>query len=326
MLPISELVRVARTLDGDGSSRLALRAAEHWGYRRARFVRSSANHVFFSNSNGGAGDSVLRLRPAGSGVLEDAHRIGDLAARIAAGGGPVASACASGEGTFAVEIGVGRARYVASMFLRIDGPVLDAASVTPAQAAAWGRGLARLHDAATRLDPPPSLPHWRELVQQATETLAGGLLADASAGVAQEVARLGTGGDSFGIVHGDPELDNVVWHVGTPRFVDLDDAAWSWFAADVAFALRDFAPPAGAPDTASQPSASFLAGYREIRPLTDEELTWLPVFGRAHALVTLARLQHTLDEPVDPQWPDWALELRRRIEGVAARLGAAFAA
>ena len=110
---------------------------------------------------------------------------------------------------------------------------------------------------------------------------------------------------------------------GAPVFVDLDDAAWSWFAADIAFALRDFAPLARAPNTASEPVASFLAGYREIR---DVELDRLPVFAHAHALVTLARLQRTLDEPVDPAWPEWAATLRSRVEGVAARLQTAVAA
>jgi Ser/Thr protein kinase RdoA (MazF antagonist) len=240
------------------------------------------------------------------GTLKHAWWIADLAARVAAAGGPVAATCASRDGALAVEIAVGRTRYVASAFARVEGRVL-ADAVTREQAAAWGRGLARLHEHSTRLDPPPSLPRWSAVAEGS-------------------LRRLPTDRAVFGVVHGDPELDNVVWvDERTPIFVDLDDAAWSWFAADVCFALRDFAPLAGAPDTASQPVASFLAGYREIRSLGEEELTWLPLFGRAHALVTLGRLQRTLAEPSDPDWPDWATALRRRVEEVDARLRSALA-
>jgi hypothetical protein len=62
MMPISELVKVARTITEEGSSQLALRAAQAWGYERVRFLRSSANHVFVCTApDREAG--VLRLRP-----------------------------------------------------------------------------------------------------------------------------------------------------------------------------------------------------------------------------------------------------------------------
>jgi Ser/Thr protein kinase RdoA (MazF antagonist) len=302
VLHISELVRVARTVDGAGSSPLASRVGRPWGCERVRFVRSSATHVFVCDP-----PAFLRFAPA---ALEDVAGIAELSVRIAASGGPVAPARPSRDGALAVEVD----GYVGSAFEAVDGEQLEADALSLEQARSWGRALATVHDIATRLQPPPRVRRWLDRVRAAAEAVGH---ADIDV-----LSRLPTDSAAFGIVHGDPELDNVIW-APDPVFVDLDDAAWSWFAADIAFALRDFAPPARAPDTASEPVASFVAGYREIR---DVELEHLPLFARAHALVTLARLQRTLDEPVDQAWPDWAAMLRRRVEGVAARLRTALAA
>ena len=111
-----------------------------------------------------------------------------------------------------------------------------------------------------------------------------------------------------GLVHGDPELDNVVWDAGEPTFVDLDGMSRSWFAADICFALRDVA--------VHEP---FLEGYREFRSLTDEELAWLPLFRRGHDLVTLAALER-IAEPDDEDWPPWAKQLNARLREIVERL------
>jgi Ser/Thr protein kinase RdoA (MazF antagonist) len=291
MLPISALVEVARTVDGEGSSPLALRIARPWGSKEARFLRSSANHVFVCDTG------IFRFRPENAGSALD--RAVEVANRLA---GSVAPPIPSLDGELAVHDG----GYVAAMFVAVGGRRVDEASLTPQLACAWGRALARLHDAASRLDPRPALPSWLDVVAEAAAALSRPEIVD-------ELRRLPSSRELVGIVHGDPELDNVIWDSdGDPVFVDVDDASRSWFAADVCFALRDFE---GSPVT-----DEFVAGYRESRPLTDEELARLPLFRRAHALVTLAGLERILVEPVADDWPDWADALHMRLRDVAARL------
>jgi Ser/Thr protein kinase RdoA (MazF antagonist) len=290
VLPVSQLVEVARTVDPDGSSPLALRLAQPWGSRQARFLRSSANHVFVCDNG------ILRFRPEVSGSAVD--RAADVASRLA---GYVASPIQSLEG----ELAAHAHGYVAAMFVAVGGRQVDEESLTPHLARAWGRALARLHDQASGLDPSPAVPSWLEAVADAAASLSRPETVD-------ELRRLPTSDALVGVVHGDPELDNVIWNAnGDPVFVDVDDVSRSWFAADVCFALRDF--------EGSPLSDAFVAGYRESRPLTDEELTWLPLFRRAHALVTLAGLERIL-EPVADDWPDWAKALSMRLREVAARL------
>jgi Ser/Thr protein kinase RdoA (MazF antagonist) len=196
--------------------------------------------------------------------------------------------------------------YVAAMFIAVGGRQVDEESLTPELARTWGRALAGLHDVASRLDPTPAIPSWLDTVTEAAGSLS-------RPEIVGELRRLPTSDALVGVVHGDPELDNVIWGAnGEPVFVDVDDVSRSWFAADVCFALRDFE---GSPLT-----DEFVAGYREARPLTDEELSWLPLFRRAHGLVTLAGLERILAEPVADDWPDWANALHMRLRDVAARL------
>ena len=72
-----------------------------------------------------------------------------------------------------------------------------------------------------------------------------------------------------GLLHGDPEIDNVVWTAAGGTFVDLDDVRHGWYVGDVGYALRDWAEPAGAPDLTAPVPRAFLAGYRSRRPLTE---------------------------------------------------------
>jgi len=78
--------------------------------------------------------------------------------------------------------------------------------------------------------------------------------------------------EGIGLVHGDFELDNLKWSHGIPTAFDFDEAAVSWFAADVAIAVRDIA---------DRPEllAAFLSGYRSVRALTDGPLYLVSQFG-----------------------------------------------
>jgi Ser/Thr protein kinase RdoA (MazF antagonist) len=293
VLPVGELVAVSKTVDDEGSSPLALRIARSWRGCTVRFLRSSANHVFVCDVG------VLRFRP---GDHESVRRVAETASCLAEAGISLAQPMRTAEGELVVSVD----RYAATMSNAVAGRQVDEGSLTPDLARAWGAGLARFHDAASRES--PDVPSWLDSVAAAAHALR-------HEGIVDDVQRLPSGDELVGVVHGDPELDNVIWtETGEPVFVDLDDVSRSWFAADVAFALRDFVD--------SPLAKHFVAGYREGRPLTDDELTWLPLFRRAHALVTLARLQPALAEPVADDWPDWARALHARVGNVAAELRA----
>jgi Ser/Thr protein kinase RdoA (MazF antagonist) len=283
-------------VDDEGSSPLAIRVAAPWRAGTTSFVRSSANHVFVCDRG------VLRFRPDD---LEVVRRTAETASVLAETGISLAAPIPTAKGELAVSVD----GYAAALSASVAGRQLDEGSLTPDLARAWGAGLARFHGAASRVS--PGVPSWLDAVAAAARALR-------QQGIVDDLQRLPSSDELVGVVHGDPELDNVIWNeVDDPVFVDLDDVSRSWFAADVAFALRDFVD--------SPLVEHFVAGYRDARPLTDEELAWLPLFRRAHALVTLARLQPVLAEPVDDDWPDWAKTLHARVGNVAAELSGTLA-
>lgn len=124
----------------------------------------------------------------------------------------------------------------------------------------------------------------------------------------------------YGLLHGDPEIDNLVWTGGQAFFVDFDDVHHGWYAADIAFALRAWAPPAAGPDLSLPVPSAFLDGYRQRRPFTAEEQSWLPMLARAGAAETLARLEPVLSESAAADWPDWAHVIHERVRTRAAQL------
>jgi Ser/Thr protein kinase RdoA (MazF antagonist) len=321
VLAVSELVNVARSVSADGSSPLALRAAQPWRVARVRFVRSSANHVFLC-SGPDATTSVLRLRPQSDEAFAQARKVAEHATRLAASAAPVAPAIASEDGALATAVADDEGDYVATMFAAISGRQIEAESLRQEEARSWGRALAVVHDVASAVADQVTLRRWLDTVEEAVRLLRSGELREVGVRLVDALGQLPSSAEWVGVVHGDPELDNVIWQDGAPVFVDLDDAGRSWFAADVCFALRDFAKRASSPDVEAEPVAAFLAGYRERRPLGEDEVAAFPLFARAHALITLARLERPRGEPIADDWPDWAKALRAKLDTVADELQA----
>lgn len=294
MRPISELVRVARSCDTDWHCPLGDAAADAFGREAAVFIRSSANHVFRSD------DAVLRVRPVTD--AESADATSRWARRLADAGGSIAPPLLSPRDRLVETVEwEGTAWCVTAWEYRI-GASYDSGELTAERAWEWGVALAQLHEAGESVEPMAPAP---------ADTVV--------------VSSLPRKPGVFGMLHGDPEPDNLIDAASRDGlvFVDLDDAGPGWFVSDVSFALRDWAPPASAPDLEHPVVAGFLAGYRTQRSLTEVELSCLPAFARWHAERTLHRLTPVLAETPDPAWPDWAKELSRKVHDTAAELAAA---
>ena len=293
MLPIAELVRVAALLDERYRCDLADRAAGLWGAPGATFVRSSATHVFLTDPDADGRRVVLRMAPVDDPAAALVARAAELAGRLAEAGVAVAGSVRSSTGALVEEVD----GLLVTAVQHAPGTSYDDDDLDPDTARAWGRSLADFHLAASEV----ALPGVPDPVDPSL------------AGLPRDPSR-------YGVVHGDPEPDNLVFGTAGPVWVDLDDCGAGWFVSDLAFALRAWSPPAGSPDLSAGIPASFLAGYRERRPVTDEELAWLPLLARASARTTLARLRPVLAAPADPAWPGWAVSLHARLAQHAAAL------
>jgi Ser/Thr protein kinase RdoA (MazF antagonist) len=317
MLPIPELVRVAQLVDDSWHCALAQRAAALWDLGDAVFVRSSASHVFVAHQRDGGPGAVLRMRPESASASALLHRSATAAERLSEAGAPVVAAVRSSAGRL-VETVDG---YCVTAVAVADGEVGDEDKANASSAQAWGAALAELHVRGVAAD----LTDVPDMVDLCAPSAAAVLdaqpmsrrLAAVVADVAADLAALPRNPEVRGLLHGDAELDNVVFTVNGPVLVDLDEVRTGWWAADIGFALRSWGLTAQAPDLAAEVPAAFLAGYQHRRPMAKQELSWLPLLARAATLESWWELQPVLAHPVESSWPEWAVKLDERVRNRA---------
>ena len=154
-------------------------------------------------------------------------------------------------------------------------------SPTTVQCAVLGGHLARLHLAAG--DFPKPLPNpcgaaWREAVGRRLAPVlkaeqCGQLLNELEFQAAQDYSKL-----PRGVVHGDLFRDNVLWQGSELGGVlDFYFAGEDALLFDLAVVANDWCADAGN-------LSALVAGYRQVRPISDQEAAAWPAMRRAAAL------------------------------------------
>ena len=185
----------------------------------------------------------------------------------------------------------------------------------------WGRALGELHRAAQGcpMEILKDRPGWQERLAlarreiPAAESLAWRELDT----VERALRRLPQDADTYGMIHYDFEQDNLIWDGSAPGVLDFDDCGPYWYAADVAYALRDlFADSSARIDLQDARLRAFVSGYRTARPLAEEALGDLPLFLRLHNLAAFARISRSIaGEPLAEE-PTWLSGLRGKLAGI----------
>lgn len=318
-MPISEISKVDEATDG-GYSPVADAIGLRWGLApgSARWHRSSASHVFFVAE---AADHGAYLR-----FVPDCHRtyqsfagvaalMGELAERRLRVARPIKSL--SGGLVETVHTGLGPMH--AMLVEAVVGEQLDVEDISTPHARAWGAALARLHhDSAGLGERLPQAVAWlRQLPELCSDDP---VLAAAVAGLAALLEDLPRDPAGFGIVHGDFELDNMGWSGLQLTAYDFDEAGWSWYAGDIAYAVRDLTDATGIPTSAHVALFDgFIGGYRTVRPLDQADVDRLPLFSALNAARDIASIRRAMDVTDLTGAPAWQVRLSNSLEQ-AARL------
>ncbi|WP_258727308.1 phosphotransferase enzyme family protein [Cellulomonas sp. NS3] len=306
MLPFHEIHAMSETVDRDWCSPVADAAAAAWGHapRAARWWRSSASHVFVLPGTPTTARAYLRLTPAARTSAERVRTVARLTTVLAGRGVRAAVPLPSTRGALVEEVDTALGPMLVTCVVAAPGEPVGLAGLTAERARAWGGALAALHAAAAGAEASDGagLPSLLEQVDDAVAALATDRVAvDAARAVRAELATLPRTGRGYGLVHGDLELDNLAWEGDVPTSFDHDEAGWSWYVADLAYAVRDLTE-GGRPRPGRAPLLdAVVGGYLEMRPVLEADLPLLPLFARAHAAVCLAEVQAALEgaEPLD---------------------------
>jgi Ser/Thr protein kinase RdoA (MazF antagonist) len=318
MMRLSTMWKVDTTIDESGHSVVADQIAAAWDLDgdRPRFFRSSSNFIYVFGPS--ETRRFLRFADATERRRDEIDAEVSLVAWLAAQGVTVAVPIASKTGHLVETIETGTGTFHAVLFDGLAGEHLDIVTLTEDDYRLWGAALGRLHATTKRL--PAELVatrSWRDdlaTVRRFTPPQEANLHTELDRAEVM-LDSLPRDADSYGLIHGDFELDNLCWQSGTIGIVDFDDCAHHWYAADIAYALRDlFAGEAGPVDPAID---AFVEGYRSYRQVSEDMLATVPFFVRLAELVGYGRIQRSLDLYPGDEHPDWLHDLYRRLKRMA---------
>ncbi|WP_103258558.1 phosphotransferase enzyme family protein [Tabrizicola aquatica] len=133
-------------------------------------------------------------------------------------------------------------------------------------------------DVDTILGPQPHWGHWRQA--QGLDPQGEELLARATTALAASLRAYGTGPRTFGLIHADLRLANLMVQGDSLTAIDFDDCGHGWWAYDLAAALSFIETDPRLPDLI----AAWVTGYTRIAPLGPEDRAMIP------ALIFLRRV------------------------------------
>ena len=171
-----------------------------------------------------------------------------------------------------------------------------------------GRTAAELHLFAEGFVPSDGFDRMFATVEGMTGENMGGSLQDWPAetrGFVEEVVEraawvlddLGRDRDVWGIVHNDLHHGNrLVTAGGRLGVIDFDDCAFGHYMADIAVMLGF--PFHTKPDVYPELADAYFAAYRELRPISDDEIATLPAFlVLRRVMITLWVIGRAVDNP-----------------------------
>lgn len=316
MMTLSNLKRITDTLNDQGESPVAEEILSLWEHddSPARFLRISANALFTFQKSGQP--CVLRFNFSTERTLDQINAEVDYLNFLAAQGIHVARPVSSLSGKYVESAHTSQGIFHAVVFEAMQGKQFEIADLSLEGFTAWGKALGQLHSVARNYQ-GADRPTWKDHLVMISasspddEKDAQNLLKQ----LQMQLAELPVHRGNFGLIHFDFELDNLIWNNDAVGIIDFDDCSWYWFAADIAFALRDlFDDDPRHIDLESQPLRAFLDGYQQANQLPQADLKRLPLFLQIHNLLTFCKLLRALDSSPEPDDPDWFDALCHKLQ------------
>ncbi|MDE0217729.1 MAG: phosphotransferase [Acidimicrobiaceae bacterium] len=323
----------------------AHQALDAFGVETARLelVGVSENITFRAVEAGSRQAYVLRLhRPGYHTASElDSERVWLAALHDSGISVPTPVSTPDGRYFVPVEMGSGEIRN-AGLNLWADGEIVgvlltqaggtnDALAEIAVPFGQLGGLMAAMHNQATSWTPPASFqrhrldlgglvganPFWGPFWEHPKLTAGErGLLVAARDACRAALDRYGEPERAFSMIHADLHLANLLVSDGQLAVIDFDDAGFGWHQYDIAVAMYH---SRAAPDF-DEAAAAFLRSYRAVRPISDDDLSLVPMFELIRSMVIIGWKA----ERPEVEWPDGQFELllsgvlggcRRFLEG-----------
>jgi Ser/Thr protein kinase RdoA (MazF antagonist) len=321
MMKLSTMKTFFKTMDEKWFSPVAEEILSFWEHDPGsnRIIRASSNFVCSFQNEGQR--RILRFVAAEerleAAIQAEMDFLNHLAGRGLRVNRPVLSRTNRPVETIKTSAGV----FHAMVLEVLEGKQFETDEFSPEMITNWGRALGELHNASQGY-PTSGRATWKDYLNRLDQELP------ASDGTARRalyllnthLGELPVREDNFGLIHYDFEADNLIWANDIPGIIDFDDCAAYWFAADIAYALRDlFNDRASQVDLNHPVFQDFIRGYRSVRPIGDEEIAQIPILFLMLNLRMYAELDDIVAEDGKADEPEWAAELRQKLAGMQAK-------
>ncbi|TIC88872.1 aminoglycoside phosphotransferase [Nocardioides sp. GY 10113] len=302
----------------------ARQALQHYGidnHADLRLISLSENGTYLVRRFDGAEPRrlILRVHRPGYQTLDSIHSELTWMDRLREDAGiPTPRVVSTAAGARVADLGEHhRARFVVA-FTVVDG-VTGEEATDRVSMAELGAITAGMHRHATAWARPPGFERFAWDVEaclgpQARWGSVSGspgvravdltLLGGAADVVRGRLAAYGRGPDRYGLIHADLRLANLMLDPTAPEstltVIDFDDCGFGWFLYDLAAAISWLEHEPATPDAI----AEWLAGYQEVRPLSDADLSMIPTLVMLRRLMLTAWLGSHPDSPPAQEWGD----------------------
>ena len=318
MMKLSLMVKFFETVSAEWESPIANDIAARWFAEpeTVKCLRASANFVFVLKAN--EARYFLRFSHASERTSEGIRAELDYVHLLARKGIHVAEPVPSIAGNLVETVGSSLGDFHAVVFRALPGRHWQFGELDERRFELWGKDLGALHCSGKGFA-TSGRPTWSDHLLFAERTISSSE-GDASRelrAVHEALRNMPTDQSSFGLIHYDFELDNIVWQDDDAGVLDFDDCVLHWYAGDIAFALRDlFDDQVGNIDLKGDRFVAFLKGYRSANTISDAAVQRIPLFLRLHNLILFSRLVYALED--GPGYdrsaePEWAIGLRKKF-------------
>lgn len=303
---------------------LAKMILENWEYDPSsldmfEYYRISSNAVYPFKNKGRV--KLLRFAPctekSKNNIIAELEFIRYLKQR----GYPVLCTVPSKDNRELLEVNTPWGEYFAVVFDRVPGVQLGQIDYTYDMCRKHGKALGKLHKLSSEYKPSKASRWSHEdvllWIEKELSDFPDEDLAIQEAKLLNEFfSRLPKNKQIYGLVHYDFELDNIFYDKFTDmlNIIDFDDSMYHWYAMDIEQALDNIANEISCEDY-SLMRDSFIKGYREEFGITDEMLSYLPMFRRFADLYGYVRALVATKEVWDNE-PEWMVNLRMHLETV----------
>lgn len=236
-------------------------------------------------------------------------------------GYPVLCTVPSKDNRELLEVNTPWGEYFAVVFESVAGVRLDQTDYSYDMCKKHGKALGRLHRLSSEYKPSKALRWSHNDVLSWIEKGLSHFHDEDSARQEEKLlkeffSKLPRNDQIYGMVHYDFELDNIFFDQSTDTLnvIDFDDSMYHWYAMDIEQALDNIAEEISCEDFSLMRNC-FIKGYREEFSISDEMLSYLPVFRRFADLYGYVRVLIATKEVWNNE-PEWMMNVRRHLAGL----------